>query len=76
MTGMTGEELAIAIKEMNPQVPVILLTGYADDSTRGEQGAKAIDLVLGKPVSRTALRQACAKVTSKHVAHRAWGIAA
>lgn len=62
MTEMTGEQLAVTIKKISPATPVILLTGYAGDSTAGQQDSTAIDLVLGKPLSRTALRQAFAKV--------------
>ena len=63
MAGMTGEQLAVAIKELNPKMPVILLTGYADDSADAAgMPPPAIDLVLGKPLSRTALRHALAKV--------------
>jgi signal transduction histidine kinase len=62
MTGMTGEQLAITLKEINPQIPVILLTGYASDSTASGQYSEAIDLVLQKPLSRAALRHALAQV--------------
>jgi signal transduction histidine kinase len=62
MAEMSGEQLAGTIKELNPKVPVILLTGYARDSTTGNQYSDAIDLVLKKPLSRAALRHAFAKV--------------
>ncbi len=66
MTGMTGEQLAIAINEIDPKVPVILLTGYAGDHTDGRQYSTAIDLVLGKPLSRGALRHALTQVMARH----------
>jgi CheY-like chemotaxis protein len=62
MAEMTGEQLAVRIKELNPKTPVILLTGYTGDSTVGKPYSKAIDLVLEKPLSRAALRHAFAKV--------------
>ncbi|MEA3207378.1 MAG: hypothetical protein QOE70_435 [Chthoniobacter sp.] len=62
MATMTGDQLAVRIKELDPKTPVILLTGYAGDSTAGKRSSEAIDLVLGKPLSRAALRQAFAKV--------------
>jgi CheY-like chemotaxis protein len=64
MAEMTGERLAIAIKELNPKTPVILLTGYASESGGEKQYSESIDLVLGKPLSRGALRNALAKVRS------------
>jgi CheY-like chemotaxis protein len=62
MAEMSGEQLAVAIKKLNPKVPVILLTGYAGDSTDKKHFSEAIDLVLGKPLTQAALRKACAKV--------------
>jgi signal transduction histidine kinase len=62
MAGMTGEQLAVAINQLNPKVPVILVTGYASGYTVGKQYSEAVDLVLAKPLSRAALRDAFAKV--------------
>jgi len=62
MAGMTGEQLAVAINELNPKIPVILVTGYASGYTAGKQYSEAVDLVLAKPLSRAALRDAFAKV--------------
>jgi signal transduction histidine kinase len=62
MAGMTGEQLAFALKDIRPTTPVILLTGYAGESSAGKKSCAAIDLVLGKPLSRAALRCAMAKV--------------
>jgi CheY-like chemotaxis protein len=57
MPGMNGLQLAKAIKDLAPKMPVILLTGFGDEMmVRGEQPS-AIDLVLGKPVSAADLRQ-------------------
>jgi signal transduction histidine kinase len=61
MAEMTGEKLATAVKEIDPAVRVILLTGYGGNSG-GEKDSPAIDLVVGKPLSRAALRQALATV--------------
>jgi signal transduction histidine kinase len=62
MAAMTGEQLAAALKEIAPDVPVILVTGYADDAPPSE----GIDLVLGKPLSRKALREALVKIAAIH----------
>jgi signal transduction histidine kinase len=62
MAEMTGEQLAGAIKELNPKTPVILLTGYGRESTDGTTYAGAVDLVVAKPMTRTALRHAFAAV--------------
>lgn len=58
MPDMSGDELAKEVKEFNPVLPVILLTGYGTMmKERGEIPA-GIDLVLGKPVSAEELRAA------------------
>jgi signal transduction histidine kinase len=70
MAGMTGEQLAITMKLLHPKIPVILLTAYAGDSATGKEYSEAIDLVLAKPLSRAALRQALAKVMARNHAVR------
>jgi signal transduction histidine kinase len=57
MAGMTGTQLAAAIKEFTPPRPVILLTGYGDVG-EGERSRPDVDLVLGKPVTLQDLRRA------------------
>jgi len=58
MAEMNGEQLATRIKELSPNIPVILLTGYQSDATAEKQYSEAINLVLEKPLSRAALRNA------------------
>ena len=62
MARMNGHQLAAAIKELRPDVPLILLTGYAEHSAAESPRPAAVDLVLAKPLSRTALRHALARV--------------
>ena len=65
MAGMNGVQLATEMKIHAPAVPVILLTGFGNDSLSSESGAEAIDLVVGKPLLRSALRHAIATVLSR-----------
>ena len=60
---MTGGQLAPAVKELSPDTRVILLTGFGAEESPGE-GGDAIDLVVGKPVTKEGLRQAIAKVVA------------
>ncbi len=62
MAGMTGEQLAVEMKELDPSIRVMLHTGYGGGSALERAVSGPIDLVLGKPVSRAALRQAVVKV--------------
>ncbi len=69
MPGMSGDQLAAAIKTIRP-TPVILLTGFGDMMhVTGEKPA-GVDLIVSKPVSLAALRQAVAKVISKQIPRR------
>ncbi|MBI5777733.1 MAG: response regulator, partial [Nitrospirae bacterium] len=61
MPEMNGLQLAAAIKQMTPKMPVILLTGYGQALTE-DGSAKVIDLVVGKPITKSALKEAIAKV--------------
>ena len=63
MPEFNGDQLATAVKHINPAIPVILLTGFLFDADA--QPSPSIDLVLRKPVSPTALRQAIAQVFAK-----------
>ena len=61
MPEMTGEQLASEIKNISPQTPVILLTGFGE-SRNGNAHHQAIDHVLSKPVSSIDLRQAVVRL--------------
>ena len=62
MTEMTGEQLSVAIKRLSPSTPVILLTGYIGETSKDELQSPTIDLLLAKPLTRSALRQAVVAV--------------
>jgi CheY-like chemotaxis protein len=64
MTEMNGEQLAAEIKKLAPNVPVILVTGFAESSTASEE-KEDIDFILAKPISRGSLRRALAAVMSR-----------
>lgn len=67
MPEMDGQELARAVRELNPSQPVIMLTGYGDVASGG-LAAEGVDLVVGKPFSLKVLRQAIADVLGTHAA--------
>jgi PAS domain S-box-containing protein len=55
MPGMSGTALAEAIRELRPQVPIILCSGFTERSAEGAAGSGPIDLHLEKPVSAATL---------------------
>jgi len=62
MPGLSGDQVAVAIKELKPELPVILLTGFGNMMQAAGEQPPGIDLVLGKPVTIAGLRAALAKV--------------
>lgn len=58
---LNGEGLAAAIRERNPAMPIILLTGFAD----WVDDARLFDVVLHKPIIVGELWQAIARVTAQ-----------
>jgi len=62
MPGLSGDQVAVAIKELKPDLPVILLTGFGDMMKAAGEMPPGIDLILGKPVTIAGLRTALARV--------------
>jgi CheY-like chemotaxis protein len=57
MPGMTGLEMLPKVREIRPEVPVIMITAYGDADTRRkalEGGAKGL---LTKPIDFALLRE-------------------
>ncbi|MFQ5875240.1 MAG: response regulator, partial [Dehalococcoidia bacterium] len=63
MPEMAGDQLATAIKKVAPDKPVVLLTGFGDLMVASGEPPLGVDIILSKPVTLPALRQALAKVT-------------
>lgn len=58
MPDLPGTQLAARIKQRYPATRVILLTGFGDAAVAHDAAARAIDLVIAKPTTGTALQQA------------------
>ena len=56
MPGMTGLELLPKAKAARPDVPVIMITAYGDDSTRRKALDGGAEALLTKPIDFVALR--------------------
>jgi PAS domain S-box-containing protein len=64
MPEMNGDQLAGAIKELAPATPIILVTGFDESLSNDTHSSGIVDLVLSKPFTHAALREAVGKVTS------------
>ena len=61
MPDIQGTQLAEKIKEIRPDLPVVLITGFSDITTVEKANSSAIDAVLSKPLSINALGMALQK---------------
>jgi len=65
MPEISGDELAASIKELEPNKPVIMLTGFADLINETGQRSENVDLIVSKPARLDDLRKAILKVMPK-----------
>jgi signal transduction histidine kinase len=65
MPEMNGDQLGVEIKKLQPNQPILLLTGFGDLMTGAGEKPEGIDLVVSKPFTLTTLRNAIAKVTAR-----------
>lgn len=63
MPGMNGSKLAEHAKQLRPERPVILLSGFYDES---KEPCPAVDTVLKKPLSPKNLVQAVQRLLARH----------
>ncbi len=56
MPGMTGLEMLPKVKEMRPDVPIIMITAYGDPETRRKAIASGASGLLTKPIDFAQLR--------------------
>jgi CheY-like chemotaxis protein len=57
MPGMTGLEMLPKVREMRPDVPVIMITAYGDPETKRKAMESGATGLLTKPIDFTLLRE-------------------
>jgi CheY-like chemotaxis protein len=65
MPEMGGDQLAIAIKQVAPDRPIIMLTGFGDLMDAKGEKPVGVDVVVGKPVTFDALQDAILQVVTR-----------
>jgi CheY-like chemotaxis protein len=68
MPGMSGEQLARAIKAKNPLQTVVMLTAYAEVLDQLTQEGPLVDFTLSKPIDIRLLRHILLRLTSEKTA--------
>ena len=71
MPKMSGDQLAAAAKRLHPDTPILLLTGFGEMMADQEERPEGVDLIVGKPVTMDALRDAIAKLIVNERSDRA-----
>jgi CheY-like chemotaxis protein len=62
MPEMNGEQTARFMKQVNQEIPVILLTGFSGQIDDDSAKPAAVDVVLNKPITLDVLRRTISKV--------------
>ena len=62
MTGMKGDELAAAVKQRLPHLPILMITAYAEMLKSSGDPLPGVDFILSKPFLLADLREAMARV--------------
>jgi signal transduction histidine kinase/CheY-like chemotaxis protein len=70
MPRVSGWQVARAVKQVSPQVPVFLITGFGVELTAEERRAHGVDLVLVKPLQIEEILEAVAEVARSHTSTR------
>jgi CheY-like chemotaxis protein len=65
MAGMSGTELAAALRRLRPGLPVILVSGYIGPKISGRAADAGVDEILRKPVQSRELAAALARVLKR-----------
>jgi CheY-like chemotaxis protein len=66
MPGVSGWQVARAVKEARPAVPVFLITGFAVELSAEELRERGVDAVLSKPLQIHEVLDAAASVARQH----------
>jgi CheY-like chemotaxis protein len=65
MPEMNGDALAVEIKKIKADQPVVLLTGFGDLMSGSGEQPPGVDLIVSKPFTFATLRNAIAKATGR-----------
>ena len=65
MPGMRGDQLALALKERHPNLPIIMITGAAEKQESATGLLPGVDLVIPKPFQFADLRNAVTRLVTK-----------
>ena len=71
MPEMSGDQLALRAKRAAPHVPILMLTGFGEFMNAANDLPEGVDIVVSKPVTLAALRDAITFATAPRNGHPA-----
>ena len=70
MPGMSGWQVAQAVKRLRPRTPVVLITGWGATLSEADRQRPEVDTILAKPVTAKAILQALGRlIAQRHGTH-------
>jgi len=69
LPGMKGDKLAEAVKALHPNLPIALITAYAESLQSARVPLPGVDLVISKPFDTQAFRKSIAALLSGDAAN-------
>jgi len=66
MPGMRGNEMASRIKSQRPQMPIVMITAYAEMLDSKKDSLGGVDCLVSKPFMMEDLRRAILSASSKY----------
>ncbi len=70
MPGVSGWQVAQAVKSTTPAVPVFVVTGFGVELSREERGAHDVDAVYAKPLKIEDVMDAVARVARRRASRQ------
>ena len=64
MPDMMGEEVALILKDINADVPIVMLTGFGSSVKTQGENPPGIDFILSKPITVESLVAMANKATT------------
>src|SRR5207244_12820003 len=70
MPGVSGWQVAQAVKSTTPAVPVFVVTGFGVELSREERGAHDVDAVYAKPLKIEDVMDAVARIARRRASRQ------
>lgn len=65
MPDMSGDWLALGVKQLNPNIPVVMLTGFGNIMQASGELPAGVDAIVSKPISIEEFREALSRVSNR-----------